>query len=168
MSSRKNHHYVPQFYFRYFSQDGRSICALTISTGKTLPKAPIKSQASKSWFYGNDEIEAALGEIEGACSASLRALQRVVDPTQMTGNDIDQILIWLALQRSRTLAPRDSAEPMRGKLLQLFSQIASNRGQEEAEVAGDRVDLPLAEVRYPGATCVLHVRSDRRPLLESG
>ncbi|CAN7677346.1 DUF4238 domain-containing protein [Caballeronia sp. LjRoot29] len=148
MSSRKNHHYVPQFYFRYFSKDGRSICALTVSTGKTVSKAPIKSQASKSWFYGNDQIEAALGEIEGACSASLRALQIVPDPTQMTGNDIDQILIWLALQRSRTRAARDSGEPMRNKLAELLSQIASNGGHDRTDVAGDHAELSPAAIDY--------------------
>jgi hypothetical protein len=59
MSALRNHHYVPQFYFRRFSGDQKSICLLTRSTGKTVPRAPIKGQASKIGYYGDEEVESA-------------------------------------------------------------------------------------------------------------
>ena len=56
MGELRNHHYVPQFYFRRFSQDGHSICLLTRATGKTVALAPIKGQASKVGYYGAEEV----------------------------------------------------------------------------------------------------------------
>ena len=54
MSALRNHHFVPQFYFRRFSTDGKSICLLTRATGKTVRQATIKGQASKIGYYGDE------------------------------------------------------------------------------------------------------------------
>lgn len=62
----KNQHYVPQFYQRYFSIDGKNIGTYVVATEKNIFSAPIKHQASKEYFYSdNMNIEKALGGIEG-------------------------------------------------------------------------------------------------------
>jgi len=61
MSKRKNHHFVPQFYFRRFSVDERSICALARSSGKTIPTASIKAQATVVGLCGR--VQASLGAL---------------------------------------------------------------------------------------------------------
>lgn len=61
----KNQHYVPQFYQRYFSIDGKNIGTYVVATEKNIFSAPIKHQASKEYFYSdNMNIEKALGGIE--------------------------------------------------------------------------------------------------------
>lgn len=123
MSKRKNHHFVPQFYFRRFSVDERSICVLPRSSGKAIRTASIKAQASKDWFYGSDEIEALLGRIEGESSKALRALAEQRNPIDIPPEHVETLFIWLTLQRSRTEAARQGSQPMHNKLLQLFLKV---------------------------------------------
>lgn len=139
MSERDNHHYVPQFYFRYFSTDGKSICLLTRATGATVRQASIRGQASKSRFYGRDEVEKALGDIEGACSSALRKLVEHRNPTQLGQEDVRLILTWLALQRSRTMAARHIGQPMHDRFLRLHLEMMVNNDTELDE--GQRKEL---------------------------
>lgn len=133
MSVRDNHHYVPQFYFRYFSTDSKSICLLHRANGATIQQASIRGQASKSKFYGRDEIERALGDIEGACSSALRKLIEHRDPVRLDAQDVTLILTWLALQRSRTMAARHMGQPMHDKMLKLYLEMAISNDSELSE-----------------------------------
>lgn len=130
MSNRKNHHFVPQFYFRRFSQDEKSICVLTKATGQLIEKASIKSQASRNNFYGSDELESALGEIEGACSATLRNLVALENPTLLEGSDVSKLLLHIALQRSRTMSARTNGQAFQDKIARLFTEMALNLSTE--------------------------------------
>jgi hypothetical protein len=124
MSNRKNHHFVPQFYFRRFSSDERSICALTKTAGALIEKASIKSQASRDNFYGSAEIESALGDIEGACSATLRNLETLNNPMRLDAADFSNLLLHLSLQRTRTLSARENMQPIQDNLIRTFAEAA--------------------------------------------
>ena len=102
-------------------------------SGKLIECAPIKSQASKSWFYGNDEVESALGKIEEHCSSALRRLTDCQTPTLLDPEQVELTLLWLALQRTRTMAARQTAQPFNDKFLQLFleSEISSDKDLTE-------------------------------------
>ncbi|WP_175720170.1 DUF4238 domain-containing protein [Burkholderia anthina] len=133
MSKRKNHHFVPQFYFRRFSVDERSICALPRSSGKAIRTASIKAQASKDWFYGSDDIEALLGKIEAESSKALRALAEQHNPIDIPPEHVDSLFVWLTLQRSRTDAARQGSKPMNDKLLQLYLSVAISNDETLTE-----------------------------------
>lgn len=61
----KNQHYVPQFYLRKFSKDGKRICLFNLEKEKLIPHAPLKHQCSRDYFYGeNGVLESALGGME--------------------------------------------------------------------------------------------------------
>jgi len=76
MSKKVNQHYVPQFYFRYFSENGKSICVLNRDSGKAIKSASIKGQASKKYFYGDSDVEDRLSEIDGLFSTALRQIRK--------------------------------------------------------------------------------------------
>ena len=135
MATRKNHHFVPQFYFRRFSKDGHSICVIRRDDGKLIECAPIKSQASKGWFYGNDTVESALGAIEGDCSSALKQLTECQTPTLLDPDEVTLTLLWLVLQRSRTMAARQAAQPFNDKLFKLFREIEINKDTALSEDA---------------------------------
>ena len=84
MAERKNHHYVPKFYFRRFSKDEKSICLLRREGGQAVPSAAIKHQASKNKFYERDDVEKALGEVEGQASEALKQLAAVQSPMELS------------------------------------------------------------------------------------
>lgn len=122
----RNHHYVPQFYFRRFSFDEKSICLLTRPTGKVVARAPIKGQASKIGYYGDEEVEKALSEIEGACAAALRSLDQVQDPQLLADDDVTLVLTHLTLQRTRTETARQNGKAFHDKLQQLLLEVEVN------------------------------------------
>lgn len=119
MADNKNHHYVPQFYFRRFSQDGKSVCALIRKAGKLIKSASIGDQASKDWFYGNQTIEQELGKIEGQCATALNALSEQRNPALLDWADANLVLIWIAMQRSRTEAARQGSRESNNILFRL-------------------------------------------------
>jgi len=119
VSEQSNHHYVPQFYFRYFSTDGNSICLVNRLTGVAVRQASICGQASKKNFYGEKEVEKALAVVEGDSSASLRKLIEARDSAALAPEDVDGVLGWVALQRSRTVAARNTGQPMHDKMLRI-------------------------------------------------
>ncbi|WP_345988734.1 DUF4238 domain-containing protein [Sulfurimonas sp. HSL1-2] len=77
MANRKNQHFVPQYYFRYFSKGQSSINVLLKDSGKIIENAPIKGQCSKNNFYGSVEIESLFSKIEGRHSAVLKKIQSI-------------------------------------------------------------------------------------------
>ena len=72
MSERANHHFVPQFYFRYFSEDGSQIHLLHRASERIIPNAPIKGQCVKRRFYGPEEIKRSISQMEGKHSKAIR------------------------------------------------------------------------------------------------
>lgn len=134
VTEKKNHHYVPQFYFRRFSKDERSICTLVRSNGRLIPEAPIRGQASKAWYYGDVQTEDALGEIEGHCCQALRELSALENPTGLSAEHVDAVLVHLALQRSRTESARQASKSHLDKFAQLMLEVAINNAEDIDEL----------------------------------
>jgi len=128
MASRKNQHFVPQFYFRYFSKNGKSISVLNRKTGCIIKAAPIKGQASKSYFYGNAEVESSLSQIEGLFGNALREIKASNSISECSGENVALFIQNILLQKARTLTQRNSFQGSYDRLLQLFfeSQITSD------------------------------------------
>lgn len=67
MSKRKNHHYIPRFYFKRFSVNnkGKVIGLYNCANSIYVQNAPIKHQACEEFLYGDDnEIESLLADLE--------------------------------------------------------------------------------------------------------
>lgn len=77
----KNQHYVPQFYLRNFSSDGRSIRKIILESGRLIATSSIKGECSEDYFYGNDGlIETNLGAVEEECSKWLKECLSIENP----------------------------------------------------------------------------------------
>ena len=135
MAKNKNQHYVPKFYFRLFSQDGKSICTLARSDGSTIEKASIKDQASKSYFYGTTEADRALSTIEQIFSSVVRKILGDGSFENCTPDDYVFLFKNITLQRARTLTARKSAKESQDKLLrlQMMVEINTNESLDEEE-----------------------------------
>lgn len=58
MSTYKNQHFVPKVYLKHFAFDEnrRAIRLLNVQSETYIPKASIKGQCSKNFFYGKDQV----------------------------------------------------------------------------------------------------------------
>ena len=63
MADRKNQHFVPQYYFRFFSENARHISAILKKDGRFIENAPIKGQCATDNFYGSKELESIFSQM---------------------------------------------------------------------------------------------------------
>ena len=116
MASNKNQHFVPRCYLRPFTLDGANaaINLFNIDRRRFIVGAPVKSQCSGDYFYGEDlQVEHALQGIE---SAYARGLVEVSSPGYELRDEHRALLrqFWL-LQYLRTeAAARRSVEMTAG------------------------------------------------------
>lgn len=137
MSKKANQHYVPQFYFRFFSEDGKSICVIKRETGEFFPAAPIKGQASRHKFYGEADIENTFSTLEGVFSGALRILKECADLNSVSEDNYLLILQAIMFQRARTLASRKCMQPVYNNLMRLFVQSEIEQNQQMSDEQKD-------------------------------
>jgi hypothetical protein len=123
MPDSANQHYVPQFYFRGFSADERSVCFLNRSTGKSIPIASIKGQASKKFFYGGADAEKRLQQVDGVFSGVVRRFRECRSFEEFCAEDYYILLQNIVLQKSRTMSARSRSKAMQDRLLQLYLEM---------------------------------------------
>ena len=108
MSSNKNQHFVPRHYLRRFcfdrdeNNEGTRTRILMIKDGTYIPKAGIKGQCAKPYFYHTDPgFENILTELEGKAEEYFKKItdERWLPSDGPTKNDL---LTVLNIMRSRT------------------------------------------------------------------
>lgn len=116
MASNKNQHFVPRCYLREFtlSSENKAINVYNIDTKKCIPKAPVKNQCSRDYFYGKDEkLESAIQFIEGAYASTLRDI--INGPRHLSEHQKIVLKRFWLLQYLRTeAASRRSVEMNKG------------------------------------------------------
>lgn len=145
MSKPKRHHFVPQFYLKRFSSGKRFIRCWHKSSALVVPHASIKGQCAINNFYGwHDNIEWSLGIIEGKAASIFRQIDTDVMLPDSRSPEWQEILIFIALQSSRTqLSGRESDE-----IADYYYKLML---QHEAHLAG--IDLNNFRIgsRFPAA-----------------
>lgn len=139
MPVNKNQHYVPQFYQRRFSDDGKNIGVYLVDQQKSIPSAPIKSQASADYFYTSDtdkpdNVEKAFSGIEGIGKEIMQKLD--ANPrTPLSKEESFSLYAFTILQLGRTLSPvqdtREMANMMLRRVLKFVTEISENSDSPE-------------------------------------
>ena len=136
MANHKNQHYVPQFYLRNFSSDGKTIGMLLKGKNLTVPNAPIANQCSENFFYGNQELESALGKIESKTSS---VIKKVLEDKGLSNEDLSYLKQFTIIQTYRTL---QAAKRIKAILESLLSKQPITDQEktlyEEASTVGDK------------------------------
>mgnify|MGYP001597904548 CR=1 FL=1 len=102
MVEKKNQHYVPQFYFRFFSTNGEDICIFNIDN-KNHFVGPFKNQSSKDYFYvKGKELEDAFEKIEQSQRESINKLIESKSFKTLSKEEYIEILRFITFQDTRT------------------------------------------------------------------
>lgn len=158
--STKNQHYVPQFYQRNFSNDGKTIGTYLIKQGQYVPAAGIKHQARAAYFYSvNMKIEEALGSLEGLASEAIKKI--IEDPkAKLKDQDTMALYVFTMLQIGRTPAFVKQLEENANKMgmLMLRKYVEAMRQGDKAsevEILTDEVlDAVSIKMNEPGRLAV--------------
>lgn len=99
---RKSHHYVPQFYLRQFSKNGKDIIMFNLDR-KLCKLVPIKGQCSERYFYSTEpELEDAFSKLESKVAAILRKIVKEQSLDNLTLDEYVHLLSFILFQRGRT------------------------------------------------------------------
>lgn len=98
---KHRHHFVPQFYLRFFGDEKR-IDLYHIPSSRYISKASIKHQCQREHFYGKDQtIEDALAIFEGHAAKVLRKI-KTTSSTQLSKEERNILLQFILFQSQRT------------------------------------------------------------------
>jgi|GEM_PF-997905 len=133
-TEKKNQHYVPKFYLRNFSykQNQKQIGLYHIEKAFFYPKAAIRKQGSKTFFYGQDgTLEENLSKVEDTISRSIRHIISTNELPQVKSEGHLNVLYFTALTHLRNPVAinqvKDSVQQMRSALLEEDSSIDIDR-----------------------------------------
>ena len=102
MTENKKQHYVPKFYLKLFSQDGKHLWIYNLRSEDSF-QVPIKNLCYEKYFYAkNLEFEKALSLIEQKQAETLHKLVDTQDFANFGHEDFYLIRLFLLLQSSRT------------------------------------------------------------------
>lgn len=162
MADKKNQHYVPQFYQRNFSDDGKTVGTYLLKQKKYIPKSSIKNQASEDYFYSKDnkKIEDALGDIEAMADAVIKDIAR--NPKgKISKQDGYTLYVFTMLQLGRTLYRTNELEEfstaMFRQLIKSIVHAKRNNGivDEETSLLSDNlIDNFGIELNNPGGAAL--------------
>lgn len=114
MANNKKHHFVPQFYLKNFSVNGKSVSLFNRKTLRTVITAPIKTQCYRDYFYGKDlSLEKTLGILEGKIAHLLRSICTNLCIPSRSDEEYNGLMLYIAVQSSRTTYAADEMSQIR-------------------------------------------------------
>ncbi|NQU21080.1 MAG: DUF4238 domain-containing protein [Candidatus Nealsonbacteria bacterium] len=145
MTDRANQHFVPQFYFRHFSTNERTIATLLTRSGKLILHAPIKGQCARKNFYGSRELESLFSAMESRHCKAIRAAIEIAWNASAAFFSPKE-LMWffeaVTFQRGRVALEIDKRTPAIERLrLEMFKHyLAHHEGVERREEMIQQID----------------------------
>jgi len=142
----KNQHFVPQFYFKKFSKDGRTICLFNLKNKKFIPNATIKGQCSKSYFYSkNTQIETEFSRLEGLGNKLISEVIKNKNLSCLNEEEKQNLKSHLLFPHGRTEYARQSEEETANALFDLlkpnFLKYAKEKGLNMTQEEVDKIKI---------------------------
>jgi len=109
---KQNQHYIPQYYFRKFSNTKNHICMILKRTGQIIKNAKISTQASKNNFYGDMNIEKKITKYDTEYSKILSDIIKKINTRKITNQDATKIKEAICFQELRTSTYRKLQKPL--------------------------------------------------------
>lgn len=112
--SKKNQHYIPKFYLRFFSyqNDLKQIGIYNLKNHLFKQKVPLRHQCSKNFFYGEDEvIENFLSQMEGKFDGFFK---EIISSEELNKKDLEELHSLLAFFVLTDIRSLTSIENLKG------------------------------------------------------
>jgi hypothetical protein len=102
MASNKKQHYVPQFYLRNFSKDGKQIFVYHLAS-QVCNLSPIVSTCQEKYFYDVDpEFEKMLNQIESRQAPVIKKIIDLQNLETLSANELYDLMAFFVIQDTRT------------------------------------------------------------------
>lgn len=154
----KEHHFVPKFYLRRFSKNGKQVHAFNFSRNCVIANASIKGQCSRRNFHGfAPGLEEALGKLEGAASQVMREIGELGRAPPRDSVPWHALLTYIAFQKVRT----GRSASVSGMLSDYYDSLMHEGAPPDAETQAHIESIRKYPVAIP-----ISVAPDIVPLVE--
>jgi hypothetical protein len=117
MPDNKRHHYVPRFYLKRFSRDGKTICLYNLKSKKKVIGASLDKQCYKDYFYGKDQIlEHTLDKLESVMKDIFRLIDEAKELPPRDSPLYIFLILFIAIQHGRTQYAAEAMNEMTDKM----------------------------------------------------
>ena len=119
MPANKKHHFVPRFYLKRFSPDGKSINLYNIPNSRRILRANLKNQCYRDYFYGKDlKVEQSIAAIETEAADILRKIDECSCPPPPFSAEHVSLITHVAIQQARTEYEADALNEINDAMIQ--------------------------------------------------
>lgn len=134
--SYKYQHYVPQFYLRNFSNNGKSVGSYIFATHKYVLDASIKKICGRDYLYGDDsKIEQWFGKLESIWGKIIKGIIRDTVLT-IDSEEYVYLLMLFYLSDVRTSYYADSQVDVINKLYKICAKLY-NKAHKDIHLSED-------------------------------
>lgn len=130
MANKKRQHFVPKFYFKFFSPDETKINLLYLKTGNILHNISIKEQCAQDNFYGDKSVEDAFSDLETVLAGALKFCHTIKSTTELDQDKRLLIMEAAYFQKSRTLAERERGNTFNETFMRYHVEVGLNRDKK--------------------------------------
>jgi hypothetical protein len=103
-TAAREHHFVPQFYLRNFSLDGKRVNLFNFERDRVILHASIKHQCSRHNFYNfAPQLERAFSGLEGEAARIIRDIRTKADIPERGSPAWISLLTFIIFQKLRTV-----------------------------------------------------------------
>lgn len=160
MPANKKHHYVPRLYLKNFSSNDKTINLFNLNRDIVISGGKLKSQCYRDYLYGvDDELEKALGIIEGEAAKQFRAIRKQLKPPKSESADYGNFLTFVIFQRNRTLNAARSINEMLVAIATKYISYRPDVPEDIFEKISINVNDPVIHA-LKGANHTLHFAMD--------
>ena len=130
MPQNKRQHYVPRFYLKRFSPDGKSINIWNLRSKQKIVSASLRDQCYKDYFYGKQlDVEKGLGINEYLTANILEFVDKRCNLPPPLSLEHLAIILYVISQHGRTKYAADEADEMHDQVMkQLYRQPMQSKG----------------------------------------
>ena len=124
------HHYVPKFYLRNFSNNGKSIGMYINKNERYIKCASIKEQACKEYLYGKEQIiEDTLMDIEKDVAIIIKNIIQSSKLPEKETEDYHFILLYILLQEARVQRQAESVTNFINHIVKVMLRMYKDHGR---------------------------------------
>ena len=149
MPEYKKQHYVPQFYLKRFSTDGKRINIWNMQRKKIIYSGSLKAQCYKDYFYGKQlGVEKIIGEtIEGAVASIFENIEKHSILPEPISAEHFALVIYMLVQYGRTKYAADSLNEVNDWLMRhMYRGKANAEGIDIDQYKISIEDAPLVSL----------------------
>lgn len=151
MAENKKQHYVPQFYLKQFSDDGKHLHVYHPRDKKFIYDAPIRNLCQAKYFYGKHlDLEKSLNLMETDCAFSLRELINEQNVRELDDKDVFNILSFILVQYTRTKYAKKISQKMTELFVDKFMKPKMKASVELREKGLTEKDIDDLVITYSG------------------